>query len=311
LTHLLPPALAHPENLDHPNEDVDEVQFKRDGLVDGIFTDNATLSEPSMLQDLLDVVQREAAEDSQATVQPQILGHHQCAGSGGGDNKRSKAREGDNGDTGEEGTAEVEVLLLLSRGTNEGDGAHHADCVETGTGEKGGLHEHEWREEGSLGDVESRPECVLLDVAVGSQRPLRGERYMARLSLLLGVGGHATVHGADAADETDAHNKPRVGAHQAEAPSAGMQLACCNPDDANAEAGVKEGVVQVGALVRGHTAVLTRLPVEDQVDGQQRATKQGAAVEQPLRRIALCYGVDHGRSLLLIAPSEGRAKESG
>ena len=41
----------------------------------------------------------------------------------------------------------------------------HGNCVETGTGENGGLHEHERGEDGGLTEVEATPEGVFLDVA--------------------------------------------------------------------------------------------------------------------------------------------------
>jgi hypothetical protein len=54
---------------------------------------------------------------------------------------------------------------LLGGCADEGDGAHHGDCVEACAGEEGGLHEEEGGEDGCLGEVEGGPEGVFLDVA--------------------------------------------------------------------------------------------------------------------------------------------------
>ena len=55
---------------------------------------------------------------------------------------------------------------MLGGGANEGDRAHHSNCVETGTCEDGGLHEHERGEDCRLTQVEAAPEGVFLNVAV-------------------------------------------------------------------------------------------------------------------------------------------------
>lgn len=43
---------------------------------------------------------------------------------------------------------------------------------------------------------------------------------------------------------------------------------------------MQEGIVEVLALIDGHAAILPRLPVEDGIDGHERAAKDGAADEQ-------------------------------
>lgn len=64
---LLPPLL-HPQDLDHPDEDVQEVEFEADTLIHHIFPRLAPLRQSGMMQDLLRVIEREASEDRQATV---------------------------------------------------------------------------------------------------------------------------------------------------------------------------------------------------------------------------------------------------
>ena len=54
--NLFPPVLAHAQDLYHADEDVDKVQLKRDGLVDGVLGDQAGLSLACMVQHLLNVI---------------------------------------------------------------------------------------------------------------------------------------------------------------------------------------------------------------------------------------------------------------
>lgn len=162
---LLSSVLLHGQNLDHTNEDVDEVKLEANGLVDRITLDQTALAETGVVEDLLDVVEGEATEDDETTVQPEVLGEHECASGGGGENQWSETRKSDNGDTGEERATNVEVLVCLGSGTDECDAAHQTNSVETGASEDGGVVEHEGRQESGLGQVEGGPEGVLGDVA--------------------------------------------------------------------------------------------------------------------------------------------------
>ena len=164
---LLSSVLLHGQNLDHANEDIDEVELKADGLVDGVTLDQTALAETGVVQDLLDVVEGEATEDDKTTVEPDVLREHESTGSGGGKDQRSKTGESDNSDTSKERATNVKVLVSLGSGTNKGNAAHQTNSVETGTGEDGGVVEHEGRQESGLGQVEGSPEGVLGDVAAG------------------------------------------------------------------------------------------------------------------------------------------------
>lgn len=164
-SRLFPVGALHAEDLDHADEDVEEVQLEADALVDDIAADETPLGEASVVQDLLDVVEGEAAEDGETAVQPDLLGPHQGAGRSGGEDQRGETGERDDGHTGEERATQVQVLLLLSGGADESDRAHHADSVETGTSEQGGVHEHQGREQRSLGEVERRPKTVFDHIA--------------------------------------------------------------------------------------------------------------------------------------------------
>lgn len=61
--HLLPPSLLHSQNLNHTHKDVDEVELQGDGLVYGVLLHEATLGHAGVGEDLLHVVESEAAED--------------------------------------------------------------------------------------------------------------------------------------------------------------------------------------------------------------------------------------------------------
>ena len=123
-----------------------------------------------MVQDLLHVVKSEASKDSETTIQPDILRPHQGTGGGGGKDKGSKSGESNDSHTGKERSTQIQILLLFSGGANESDRTHHANSVETCAGEDSWVHEHQRCEESSLGDVETSPESVLLDVAVNTIR---------------------------------------------------------------------------------------------------------------------------------------------
>lgn len=119
-----------------------------------------------MVENLLHIVQREAAEDSQTTVQPQALSHSEGAQGGSWDDERSETGETDHDGTSQEGTSNVEVLLLFGSGTDDRNGSHHANGIEASTGEKCRRGECEERgDHGGLGDVESSPESILGNVA--------------------------------------------------------------------------------------------------------------------------------------------------
>lgn len=164
-TSLLSSVLLHGQNLDHANEDVDKVKLKADGLVDGVTLDQAALAETGVVQNLLDVVEGEATEDDETTVEPEVLSEHESTGGGGGKDQRSETGESDNSNTSKKRTTDVKVLVSLGSGTDKGNAAHQTDSVETGTSENGGVVKHERREEGGLGQVEGGPEGVLGDVA--------------------------------------------------------------------------------------------------------------------------------------------------
>jgi hypothetical protein len=163
---LLPVVAPHAEDLDHADEDVNEVKLEADTLVDDVTLHVATLGKTGVVQNLLHIIEGEATKDSQSTVQPDALRPHESAGSSGGKDHRSKTGESDDSNTSEEGTTEVQVLLLLSGSTNESNGTHHADSVETSASEDSRVHEHQRREERSLGQVEQSPAAILQDVAI-------------------------------------------------------------------------------------------------------------------------------------------------
>jgi hypothetical protein len=257
-----------------------------------------------VVQHLLHIVQSEATEYGQSTVQPNVLGEHQGARGCCGKNERGKPGERYDSHASQQRPAEVEILVRLGRGADEGERAHQAGRVQTSAREDGRIHEEERRQEKRLGDVEGRPESVFLDIA--GRRQSRTRTLDAQHSLA-GAGGHGAVHGADAAHETNTQHQPRICAHEPEAPPVHVQRARGNADHADAQARVHEGVVEVGALKGGHAAVLARLAVEDEVDAQQRGAEDAGAVQQPLAQVALGGGVVGG---LLVRAAE-RLAEAG
>ncbi|KKA17376.1 hypothetical protein T310_8777, partial [Rasamsonia emersonii CBS 393.64] len=141
--HLSPVLTLHSQDLDHPDEDVDEVEFQADALIHRVLLDNAPLGETGVVQDPLHIIQGEAAEHGETAVQPDPLRPHQGARSGRRKDQRSEAGEGDESDTGQQRTAQVQVLLLLGRGTDKRDRAHHSHRVETSTSKESGRQEHQ------------------------------------------------------------------------------------------------------------------------------------------------------------------------
>lgn len=260
--HLLSSVLLHHQDLDHPDEDVEEVELQRDTLVDGITAHNTGLGQARVVKHLLDIVQGEAAKDGETTVQPEVLSEGQSSDGSGGDEEGSKTRSSDDGSTGQERTTDVQVLLLLSSGADNSQTTHHGKGVETGTGEEGTGDEGEKRgDEGSLGGIESGPEGVLGDVVV------RGD-------------GSSANHGREAERKTTNADNPRVGHHQSVHEAGLDHLASRQANDSDSQTGVQEGVVQILALVDGHAAIFTGLAVEDGIDGDEGTAKDGAAHEQ-------------------------------
>lgn len=68
--HLFPAVLVHGQNLYHADENVQEVQLKRNALVDRVAYHAASLSHLGVVQNLLHIVQGEAAKDGETTIQP-------------------------------------------------------------------------------------------------------------------------------------------------------------------------------------------------------------------------------------------------
>ena len=61
-----------------------------------------------------------------------------------------------------------------------------------------------------------------------------------------------------------------------------MQCLCCDADDADTQARVQEGLVEIFPLKRWHAAIFSCFAVEDEVCGEDRSTDDGSAVEEAL-----------------------------
>ena len=78
------PPISHAQDLDHSDEDVEEVKLKADTLVDDILSHKAGLSKSGVVKDLLDIVECEATENCKTSIQPDVLTPHQTSCSSGG-----------------------------------------------------------------------------------------------------------------------------------------------------------------------------------------------------------------------------------
>lgn len=159
--------MLHGQDLNHTDKDVDEVELQANSFVDGISPHETALTHSCVLKHLLDIVEGEATKDGETTIQPNVFSEGQGTSSGGWKDHGSETRKSDDGDTSKEGTTEVEILFLLGGGTNESDGAHHTDSVETSASEDSRSEEEHGREKSGLSEVEGGPEAVLGNVAAG------------------------------------------------------------------------------------------------------------------------------------------------
>ena len=117
--NLLSPVLLHHQNLYHPNEDVQEVQLQANALIDRILWNSSLLSQPSVHQNFLDIIESKTTEDCQSSPQPDVLSESECSDSGGWEDERSESRDSDERNTSKERSTKVQVFLLLSGCTNE------------------------------------------------------------------------------------------------------------------------------------------------------------------------------------------------
>lgn len=284
-TPLLPAVLLHHEDLDHANKDVQKVELQRDGLVDGVLLDDASLGETSMVENLLDIVEGEATEDGKTTIEPEALSEGESADGSGGKDERGETRDGDDGSTSEERSTDVEVLLLLGGGTDERDGTHHGESVETGASEESGRsHGEERSDESSLGGVEDSPAGILGNVAVVEKRVSECQQHRKRQNgeenVLVRVNGASSKHGTERESETTDADNPGVGGHETIGEARLEHLVSRQTDDADAESSVHEGLVEVRAFESGHAAVGASLPVEHELQSNPGAADHGAADEE-------------------------------
>lgn len=129
---LLSPSLLHGQYLYHPHENVDEIKLQRNGFVDSILPESSLLRHSRMRQNLLRVVKREPAKHCKSSIQPQVLSPHQRSRGSSGQHQRRQARKCHNRYASKEGTTDVQVLLLLRRGADKGNGTHHSNGIEAG-----------------------------------------------------------------------------------------------------------------------------------------------------------------------------------
>ena len=219
-----------------------------------------------MVEHLLHIVQGKSTKDGETTVQPDVLGEHQSAGSGSRDDHGSETRKRDDGDTSEKRTTEVHVLVSLCGSTDKSKRAHHSSSVQSSASENSGMHEEEGRQEEGLSAIESGPEGILLHVAKIGQYFRFPKSMLIDGYLLARVCCHSAIHSSNATNKSNAQHQPRVRAHEPETPAIHMQGARSNTDDSNTKASVQERVVEVLALKWRHAAIFPSFAVEDKVD---------------------------------------------
>ena len=156
--------LLPPKDVQNPDENINKVQLKANTLIDRILLLEAALRQPGIVQNLLHIVQGNAAKHGEPTVHGDSLRRHQGSRAEGQDHGR-EAGEQHNGQPGEERATKVEIFILLGGCTNERYRADYADRVQARAGDDSRIVEEERGEDGSVREVEGGPEEVLLDVA--------------------------------------------------------------------------------------------------------------------------------------------------
>lgn len=121
------------------------------------------------------------------------------------------------------------------------------------------------------------------------------------MCLLVRRSVEGSIHRADAANQADTKDEPRVHGHETIRPSVGVQGARSNTDDTESKASVHESFVQEAPLVSGHSAIFAGLTVEDEVRSQDGTTNDGSTVQQLLSEVTLIGVV----GLLHVGPTEG------
>lgn len=267
MNSLFAVVVPHSENLYHANEDVNEVKLEANTLVHNVALDVAALGQTSVVQDLLNIIESEATEHGQTTVEPDTLRPHQSASGGGGENHGGKTGKGNKNDTSKERSTEVQVLLLLGGSTNESNGAHQTDSIETSASEDSRVVEHERRQKSGLSQVEKSPATIFHNIVIRR-------------------GVESSVHRANAADQTDTHDEPRVHRHKAIGPAARVKRTSGNTNDTNTKTSVHESLIQEASLVGRHAAILASLTVEDKVGSQNGTTNDGGTIDQLLSEVS-------------------------
>lgn len=121
-------------------------------------------------------------------------------------------------------------------------------------------------------------------------------------NLLIRGSVESAVHGSDAANETHAHDEPRVHSHKTIRPATHVEGASSNTNYTDTKTSVHKSLIQEAPLVSGHTAILSRFAVEDEVGCQNCTTNNGSAIYQFLGQVTILSRVD---TLLHVCTTEG------
>lgn len=97
----------------------------------------------------------------------------------------------------------------------------------------------------------------------------------------------SSKHCTHARNKTKTNNSPRAGGHQTIRPSIRVQSPSSNTDNTNTKTSVHKRFIQVASLVDRHAAILTSLPVEDEVRGHHSSTHNRSTVRKSLPYVTL------------------------
>src|SRR5687768_3412531 len=110
-----------------------------------------------------------------------------------------------------------------------------------------------------------------------------GASVKSSADLLVRSNGPSADHGCEAQRKATDTNDPWVHDHEPVCESRHDHLPSSQGDDADSQASVKEGIVEVLPLKSRHTTIFSGLAVEHQVDRHQRSSKDRTTNKQPPR----------------------------
>ena len=90
--------------------------------------------------------------------------------------------------------------------------------------------------------------------------------------------GESAVHRPNTCGQADTDDNPGVCGHKSVAPAAAVESLRRDANHADAQAGVEECFVEVGALIGRHTSIFASFTIEDEVCGNEGTAYKRRAV---------------------------------